>query len=704
MALPAPNLDDLRFQRDLVDEARLRIIRYCPEWTEYNVSDPGITLIELFSWMTEMMVYRLNQVPDKNYIKFLDMIGVELMPAASARAELTFRLSVPLPFALGDDLRAVIPRGLEVATTATPDAPEVVFTTEEALVITGPVLSQLRGDDFHRNYLPRLEFEPFLVFGAGRPQMGETFYLGFEPDHDIAGHVMRLTIRCEVTEAVGIRREDPPLVWEVSVGDGVWQEIPPSILEGEKDTTGGLNNERGDITFYLPTDVRADQVYGRNAFWIRCRFEQRRASQGRYTESPRVIGVEAHTLGATTVATHAVYTYFEDLGVSNGDPGQTYQLNFSPVLELKDDEVVEVEELRNGQVVYVPWQRVADFSHSERYDRHFVLEAATGEVRFGPSVRQPDGSVRQYGRVPEVGRRIRITQYRYGGGVAGNVPAGRISVMRSAVPYVDRVTNMRRASGGRDQETLAEAQERARREMRAQYRAVTAEDFENLALAVGREIARVKCLAPGSVDDNLPPGMVELLVVPAVAEAVNAGDFSRLELSEALIGKVQHHLDQYRLLTTTLRVREPRYLGVQVRAEIVLEEFMRAEVVMGRVAEVLRQYLTPLAMPGDSMLPEGLVEPNWAGWPFGRSLYVAELYSVVQQVPGVKHVLDVQMRQRPIVPSKEAPPLGQLDRFADNAAGAGNGPELALVTGKVLMVPADTLICSLDHEVELVEL
>ena len=85
MALPVPNLDDLRFQRDLVDEARLRIIRYCPEWTEYNVSDPGITLIELFSWMTEMIVYRLNKVPDLNYIKFLEMIGVDLQPASSAR-------------------------------------------------------------------------------------------------------------------------------------------------------------------------------------------------------------------------------------------------------------------------------------------------------------------------------------------------------------------------------------------------------------------------------------------------------------------------------------------------------------------------------------------------------------------------------------------------------------------------------------------
>ena len=55
MPLPEPNLDDLRFQQDLVDEARTRIIRYCPEWTDYNLSDPGITLIELFAWMSEQI-------------------------------------------------------------------------------------------------------------------------------------------------------------------------------------------------------------------------------------------------------------------------------------------------------------------------------------------------------------------------------------------------------------------------------------------------------------------------------------------------------------------------------------------------------------------------------------------------------------------------------------------------------------------------
>jgi predicted phage baseplate assembly protein len=320
-------------------------------------------------------------------------------------------------------------------------------------------------------------------------------------------------------------------------------------------------------------------------------------------------------------------------------------------------------------------------------------------------VRQPDGSVRQYGRVPEVGRRVRVSQYRFGGGVAGNVAAGRISIMRSAVPYIDRVTNMRRASGGRDQETLDEAKERARREMRAQYRAVTAEDFENLALGSGREIARVKCLAPTTTESNLPPGMVELLVVPAVADAVMVGDHSRLQLSERLIHRVQAHLDQYRLLTTMLRVREPKYVGVKVRAEVVASDYVRPEVVAGRVAEVLRQYISPLAPTGVNLLPEGVVEADWQGWPFGRSLYIAELFSVIQQVPGVKHVLDVQIRQRPVLPSKEAPPLGQLEDFATQASGAnGQDATLSLVNGKVLQLSPDTLLCSLQHEVELVEL
>ena len=92
MRLPEIQLDDRRFQ-DLVSEARTRIARACPEWTEHNVSDPGITLIELFAWMTEMTIYRLNRVPDKLHVALLDLLGIRLDGPSAATTSLRFRLA-----------------------------------------------------------------------------------------------------------------------------------------------------------------------------------------------------------------------------------------------------------------------------------------------------------------------------------------------------------------------------------------------------------------------------------------------------------------------------------------------------------------------------------------------------------------------------------------------------------------------------------
>ena len=92
MALEAPNLDDRTFN-DLVAQAKTLIPRYTPEWTNFNESDPGITLLELFAWMTDIIIYRLNQVPERNYIKFLQLLGIQVNPAAPANAALTFKLA-----------------------------------------------------------------------------------------------------------------------------------------------------------------------------------------------------------------------------------------------------------------------------------------------------------------------------------------------------------------------------------------------------------------------------------------------------------------------------------------------------------------------------------------------------------------------------------------------------------------------------------
>ena len=85
MPLPSPILDDRTFAQ-LAAELKSRIPVYNPEWTDHNESDPGITLLELFAWQAESLLYRFNQVPEATYLEFLRLLQIPLRPAHAARA------------------------------------------------------------------------------------------------------------------------------------------------------------------------------------------------------------------------------------------------------------------------------------------------------------------------------------------------------------------------------------------------------------------------------------------------------------------------------------------------------------------------------------------------------------------------------------------------------------------------------------------
>ena len=122
MSLPVPNLDD-RSWKQIVDEAVRLIPRYAPEWTNHNASDPGITLLELYAWMTEMVIYRLNKVPEKNFLTFLDLIGVRLKPPEPARAVLELSPSE------GAEGELTVRKGTQVATLQAAGGDPVTFET-----------------------------------------------------------------------------------------------------------------------------------------------------------------------------------------------------------------------------------------------------------------------------------------------------------------------------------------------------------------------------------------------------------------------------------------------------------------------------------------------------------------------------------------------------------------------------------------------
>jgi len=193
--------------------------------------------------------------------------------------------------------------------------------------------------------------------------------------------------------------------------------------------------------------------------------------------------------------------------------------------------------------------------------------------------------------------------------------------------------------------------------------------------------------------------MVELLVVPAAFDALALGDLSALSVSQPLRSTVASYLNRYRLLTTAVSIREPRYLGIAVHAQIVPSEVHAPASVVDRVLQLLRLYLSPLAIGTEDERLAEIIGPEWEGWPFGRDLYVSDLFSLIQQVPGVKHVLDVRLGQRPIVPAKIRPASGE-----DEEALAQDGEQVATSEQRTIHVPEDTLLCLIGAEVEVVAL
>jgi len=621
MTLQTPNLDDRKFQ-DIVREARNKIPLYCPKWTDYNLSDPGITLVELFAWMVDMLLYRLNRVPEKNYIKFMELIGIRLEPPEPATVNVTFRLSAPQPEAV------TIPRGTEVATVRTETQEAITFTTNQDMTIILPTLAYALttpDDATFDDCMPALKNPDLQVsIFQETPEENNALYLGYSESP--SAHTLALTIESSI-EGIGVDPRNPPLAWEF--WDGEYEKWSPLRLES--DTTGGLNTN-GQVILHIPGTSTMREVNGQNAFWIRCRAIKPRPKQRPYTTSPKVRSIIPESIGGTVPASHAFRVTGEVLGRSDGAPGQRFLLQNVPVLSRESGETIEVETETEGE--YEPWQEVSDFSNSSPDDCHFTCDSVSGEIQFGPTIRQPTGEERQYGRVLPAGRQIRFASYRCGSGVEGNVGEGTITVLKSSIPYLASVTNFEAAKGGTDPEALERAKLRAPQVLRNHTRAVTAEDFEYLALEASPTIARAKCSSPGATTEGQspPPGVVRLLLVPKVSECNRLITSEELELPRRLREEVQAYLDERRLLATRLEITPPEYVPVAVEARIKVKAGRDTRQVAADVEKRLYRYINPVCGG-----------PDENGWPFGGGLSLPEIYATIQGTPNADYIEEAKL-------------------------------------------------------------
>lgn len=610
--LPAPNLDDRRFQ-ELVDEAKRRVQQRCPEWSDHNVSDPGVTLIEVFAWMTDQLVYRLNRVPERNYIKFLELIGVRMFPPTAARAEVTLWLSAPQP------VPVTVAPGTEVATLRTETADAVVFSVVAPLDIVPCHLvglgSSISGKKVRQHFAALEAGDSFYCF-ATSPKVGDTLLIGLS--EAVPSCAVALRFDCQI-EGVGVDPTRPPLRWEAWTGDG-WEDC-----EVDRDGTGGLNRA-GDVVLHVPRDHVTSVVGRQRAGWLRCRLVEAEPDQPVYSASPMIRSLSAFTVGGTASAVNARVVDGEVVGVSEGVPAQRFPLRNRPVVPGDDPPVLEVA----GGDGWQDWREVQSFADSGPADRHFVLDPVAGEVVLGPGVREPDGSLRQYGAVPVKSATIRLRSYRSGGGRRGNVARGALAVLKSSIPFVARVENRRPASGGVDGEDIESVKLRGPILLRTRNRAVTREDYEQLAREAAPEVARVRCAPAGEGADG---GGVRVLVVPATGgDGEGRMRFEDLVPAEETLARIAAHLDERRVIGARVVVEPPVYQGVTVVARLVPRATTSAKRLQAACTAALYRYFHPI---------EG--GPDGTGWPFGRPVQVGEVYSVLQRVSGLEMVDEARL-------------------------------------------------------------
>ena len=406
----------------------------------------------------------------------------------------------------------------------------------------------------------------------------------------------------------------------------------------------------GLIEFLPPADFATRSLFQSDGcWWLRVSWES-----GDYKFLPRLRRALLNTVPALQLSSISGAV----LGSSTGETSQAFQFARTPVLAGPAVEVLEpelppaaeraallAEEGADAIAVvagtpgaWVRWHEVTDFYASGPRDRHYVLDHTSGGLRFG------DG---QHGLIPPAGAsNIRAARYQIGGGSAGNVDAGQVTQLRSVLPYVDSVTNWIAASGGVEAEDTASLLERAPREVRHRERAVTVEDYQDLARLASPEVAR--CLAVPlrdlSVDPagTVPrPGVVSLIVVP---NAPTAKPVPSMEL----IGRVSDFLAGHQLPVVEEVVVGPEYVDVSVSAQIAVAQLEGAGDIGQAARGALDAFLHPLSGGFDGR-----------GWNFGRTPHVSDLYRVLEAVPGVDYVRSLTVA----LSDDQRPGAGATGRF-----------------------------------------
>ena len=662
MPIPHIKLDD-RTAEDLVNDLIARIPGHTPEWTNPRVGDPGRTLIDLFAWLGDTILYRANLIPERQRLEFLRLLNIPMIPAAPAKgllalsmtnANQTKAISVPLDttvpgpvaFETRDEIYA-LPFESKIYLKRKPDENELdgldkVVSELESVYnvntgspyVTTPYfsdgMSDKSGIDVVRDSVDKSLWIALLAAKADQKEAvkealsreghGEWLInLGFQPRIQVP----------EFDEDVHVNLSDRKIwQWEFSSKYTLENGEPKYFtLETRVDNTANFTRQ-GIMRLALPDsdewgipannvndDVQAG-VGNRPPRIDDAELAEKLVAWIRLKPTEPVQQLALSWVGINAVAIDQLKTYRNIvIGTSSGMSDQVFNLSASSIEE--NSIKLDVEESNDG---FRPYTKIDLLASADRDDRVFILDPEAGTIQFGNNVT---------GKRPEINKRVRVTLMRAGGGAQGNLVAGNLgAISHSGLKALQPMAT----TNGADAETLSEAEIRIPSYLKHGDRAVNEEDYKRLALDTpGVVLSRVEVLPRFKPQQRLKniPGVISVMVLPKAG--VHAAPNPRPDRN--ILEQVHAYLEPRRPLGVELYVIGVEYIPISLSIAISYRDGHARDEVLQQVRDAVRDYMWPLN-PGGR---------DGQGWPLGQSANNQELEVVVARVPGVLTVNGVNL-------------------------------------------------------------
>ena len=654
MPLQIPQLDDRNFD-ELVAEARARVPVHTPEWTNLNDSDPGMTMVQLFAFMTDNLLYRSNRIPEANRLKFLSLLGIPLQPATPGRGLIVFDndrgpLQV-LPLDAGTGVQAgKVPFVTRTALCVLPVSAAVFYKKPTELDDETKQQYELLYEPFKDSASDALKFYEFTPLddpeiGKPLPEIdlsdtsgtaidgslwlallappntavdtvraviaGQPLALGIYPAHKcVEGKVL------EPVSAEPDRVVDPGLVFEAVVPDSASPSVPPPAryirlgIEYAEDVLDAPGVVQVTLPPYdvmtlwefdpieegtggYPPLLEDHALADRLVVWLRVR---------------RLLQDEVST-DSSTPRTHARLTWIgvnaarviqalpvtgERIGIGTNAPNQVFKVANTPVIAelLMPEPGVEPSETFILDVQ-------DDKGGWETWQRVDDLYAARPDDKvhsLDPESGQVSFGDGLRGARPPLGRVIRAS-YEYGGGLQGRLPIGAIN-KSPRLPGGFKIGNPLPTWGASQGETAADGERNIARYVRHHDRLVTVNDFRDIALRTPSvDIGRAEVLSLFNPDQYVPgqpnPTWPGAVTV-MVIPMFNPDQTNPPAPDRLFLNAVCQYLDPRRLATTEVFVRGPDYVQVWVTVGITTMSGHQRYSVAQQVKAALREYLSPL--------------------------------------------------------------------------------------------------------------